>query len=160
MKCLELKDKEALKALEKEWHAYVTRGIEADSVRGCEEAGLLALRRSPARPFRARKMLTKAIEGGTKNPNTYLMMAGLLITGEGDEHEKPDLRRARETLQKAIELDPLVAESYAMLGDVCRLDGKADEGKKLRGLAHELDPDNPRYDPDRAATIVPVPPKK
>jgi tetratricopeptide (TPR) repeat protein len=161
MKSLELKDKEALKALEKEWHAYVTRGLETQSVRGFEEAGLQALHRSPARPIRARMLLQKAIDAGTKNAFTYHQMGVLFMEGEGDPNDKPDLKKATELLNKSIELDPLVAETYYDLGRVRRLEGKADEGKKLQGLAHELDPDEPRFDPDRPDTFIPLgPPHK
>jgi tetratricopeptide (TPR) repeat protein len=159
MKCLELKDKDALKALEKEWHGYVTRGIENQSVRGFEEAGLRALHTPPSRPLRARMLLQKALDGGTKNPHTWLTMGELCLTGEGDPNDKPDTRRATEMLNKAIELDPLVAEAYYVLGSVQERDGKKDEAKRLRGLAHELDPDNPRYDPDHQ-TFVGVGPNK
>jgi tetratricopeptide (TPR) repeat protein len=148
MKSLELKDKEALKALEKEWHEYVTRGIEAKTVRGFEEAGLRALYTPPSRPIRARTLFEKALESGSKNAHTYVVLGRMCRDGEGDPNDKPDMKRATELLNKAIELDPLVADAYAELGHVCQLQGKADEGKKLLGLAHELDPDDPRFDPD------------
>ena len=161
MKCLELKDKEALKALEKEWHEYVTRGIEAKSARGYEEAGLRALHTPPSRPMKARMLLQKAIDAGTTNAHTYLVMGELYRDGEGDSNDKPDLKRATEMINKSIELDPLVAEAYWDLGGVRDLDGKKDEGKRLKGLAHELDPDDLRFDPDRLQVLAPGgPPKK
>jgi len=142
MKCLELKDKAALAALEKEWHAYVKDELKCDSLRGIEMAGLqVAAGSFPARPIRATKLLKAAVEKGSKNPQVYVRLANLVDSGEGSD--KPDAKAAVDLLKKAIELDPLAADTYADLGRVYQHEGRKEEGKKLMKLALELDPDNP-----------------
>jgi tetratricopeptide (TPR) repeat protein len=145
MKCLELKDKAALAALEKEWHAYVKNDLKSDSLRGVEMAGLQVASGSfPARPLRATKLLKAAVEKGSKNPQVYAKLAELVGTGEGGGNA--DEKSAIDLLKKAIELDPLAADTYAELGRLYQASGKKDEGKKLLQLARELDPDNPWLD--------------
>jgi tetratricopeptide (TPR) repeat protein len=141
MKCLELKDKAALAALEKEWHAYVKDELKADSLRGVEMAGLQVASSYPARPLRATKLLKTAVEKGSRNPRIYTQLAELVASGEGGD--KSDFKGAVDLLKKAIELDPLAAETYADLGRLYQHEGKKDEGKNLLKLALELDPDNP-----------------
>jgi tetratricopeptide (TPR) repeat protein len=145
MKSLELKDKAALKALEKEWYDYITKELKADSTRGYEQAGLQVLGTYPPRPIRARMLLEKAVAGGSKNSHVVASLAEMVMSGSGSD-EKPDADRAIDLMKKAIELDPLVADNYATLGDMLTAKGKKDEGKKLLELARELDPDDPYLD--------------
>jgi len=142
MKCLELKDKAALAALEKEWHAYVKNDLKTDSLRGVEMAGLqVAMGSFPARPLRATKLLKAAVEKGSRNPQIYARLADLVESGEGGD--KADPKAAIDLLKKSIDLDPLAADTYADLGRLYQREGKKEEGKKLLLLARELDPDNP-----------------
>jgi len=143
MKSLDLKDKAALKPLEKEWHDYVTKELKADSVRGLEQAGLQVLGTYPPRPLRARMLLEKAVAGGSKSSHVVASLAEMVASGSGDPDDKSDLDRGIDLMKKAIELDPLVADNYATLGDLLAAKGKKDESKKLLELARELDPDDP-----------------
>lgn len=148
MKCLELKDKEALKGLEKEWHSYVKNDLKADSMRGYEKAGLKVLATYPPRPIRARMLLEKAITLGSKSSRVHAALAHMVASGEGGQgdNDKPDVPRAIDLYKKAIDLDPLVAENYADLGRLYEEHGKKEDGKKLLELARELDPDDPWLD--------------
>lgn len=146
LKSMELKDKEALKGLEKEWHAYVTKELKADSTRGYEQAGLQVLGTYPPRPLRARMLLEKAVESGSTNAHVHASLARMVASGEGDANEKPDRNRGIDLMRKSIALDPLVADSYAQLGEMLTSSGKKDEGQKMLELARELDPDDPFLD--------------
>jgi hypothetical protein len=138
MKCLDVKDKAALGALEKEWHAYVKDKLKLVTPRGFEEAGARCASTYPPRPIKAKRLLQTAVDGGSKRASTYDKLAELI---EHDEKESFD--KAVGLWKKAIELDPLTAEYYAHLGRAYYDKGKKDDGKKLMQLALELDPDDP-----------------
>ena len=140
MKTMELKDKAALAALEKEWHAYVKNDLKSDSVRGLEMAGMHVASSYPPRPLRAKMLLEGAVEKGSQNPRVYSKLADLIEFGDD---AKGGAKRAIDLLKKSIELDPLAADTYADLGRLYQREGKKDEGKKLMLLARELDPDDP-----------------
>jgi tetratricopeptide (TPR) repeat protein len=143
MKSLDLKDKDALKALEKEWHAYVKDDLKSDSVRGYEEAGMQCIGTYPARPINAKILFEKAVEKGSTNARVYSKLAELVYGGVDG---KPDPKRGVDLMKKSIELDPLVADSYADLARMYRTSGKAEEAKHLLELARELDPDDPWFE--------------
>jgi tetratricopeptide (TPR) repeat protein len=91
-------------------------------------------------------LLEKAVEAGSKNAHVYASLARMVETGEGETNEKSDRDRAIDLMKKSIELDPLVADSYARLGEMLQSKGKKEEGEKLLQLAHELDPDDPFFE--------------
>jgi tetratricopeptide (TPR) repeat protein len=140
MKCLDLKNKEALLALEREWHGYVQQGLKAATARGLEKAGLNVAASYPPRPIKAKNLLEKAIDAGSTNPLAYDKLASL-YAGEDEGFEK-----AIPLWRKAIELDPLTARFYSNLGHALTKKGQKDEGKRLIELAKELDPDDPWLD--------------
>ena len=142
MKCLDLKNKDALKALESEWHAYVKTELKAVTARGMEKAGLKVASSWPQRPIKAKNLLQKAVDAGSKTPEAYDKLAGLYAS------EDQDLEKAIPLWRKAIELDPLAAEYYSNLGHALIKKGQKDEGTKLVALAKELDPDDPYLDLD------------
>ena len=67
----------------------------------------------------------------------------MVASGAGDPNDKSDPDRGIDLMKKAIDLDPLIAENYATLGDMLAAKGKKEESKKLLELARELDPDDP-----------------
>ncbi len=142
MKCLDLKNKEALQALEKEWHGYVRGKMQAVTPRGLEKAGMKVASSWPARPIKAKNLLQKAIDSGSTTAAAYDKLAGLYAS------EDQDFEKAIPLWRKAVELDPLAAVYYANLGHALTKKGQKDEGKKLIGLAKELDPDDPWLDLD------------
>jgi tetratricopeptide (TPR) repeat protein len=139
MKCLDLKNKDALKALEEEWHAYITRELKAVTARGLEKAGLKVAASWPARPIKAKNLLQKAIDAGSKNAEAYHKLARLYA-------EDGEVDKAIALWRKAIELDPLTAMYYSNLGHALIKKKQEEEGKRLVKLAKELDPDDPWLD--------------
>ena len=126
-----LADADAFDKLEKEWYASIDK-LEATNVRGYDEAGKTAA--YSGMRLRAIRLLKTAVEMGSKNSNTYMLLSGCLrVKPEG-------LGEALEAMKKACDIDPLNAECWAERGFVLQLMGQKDEGKKLVALAYELDP--------------------
>jgi tetratricopeptide (TPR) repeat protein len=122
-----------LKALEKEWHDYV-RGLKATGPRGKMRAGQFALWSNM--PIKAQRLLTESIEAGSKNPLTWYYL------GQA-QYRKDKHSEAEESFKKVIEMDPLNGMAYIHLARCKKQqDADADEVKRLRRLAREVDPDN------------------
>jgi tetratricopeptide (TPR) repeat protein len=118
--------------LEKEWHDYV-RKLEPASVRGYEAAGKRAFQDGRVK-FRAPRLLKKAIEMGSKDPETLTAYASCLrMKGEHEE--------ALKVVDQAIALDPLDAELWADRSYLLRAKGDKEEADKTFALAKEMDPD-------------------
>jgi tetratricopeptide (TPR) repeat protein len=133
MEALGLKDKEALGALQKEWHAYV-KELPLVSARGYEEAAYKAASMYPPRPIKAKRLFEEALALGAKNPMTYHRFAELL-------HREGEHDRALGLWKQAIEMDPLIGEFYWGMARAARAKGKKDEAKRLSKLAREIDPE-------------------
>lgn len=144
-KSLDLKSGDAVKALEDEWHGYVREQLQAVTARGLEKAGLKVAASYPARPIKAKNLLQKAIDAGSTSAEAHDELAGLYAAEDGDYDKAIPLWR------KAIELEPLTARYYSNLGSALAKKGKQDEGKRLKALAKELDPDDPWLDLDLRA---------
>jgi tetratricopeptide (TPR) repeat protein len=142
MKSLDLKNKEALAALETEWHHYVKENLQAVTTRGLEKAGLKVVASYPPRPIKAKNLLQKALDAGSQDPDVHDKLAGLLAS------EDQDFAKAIPLWRKAIELEPLTARYYSNLAHALEKKGQKDEGKRLLALAKELDPDDPWLDLD------------
>ncbi len=130
---LGLKDFDAIRKMEADWHDYVKSKLQLVTCSGYEQAGLEAKR--DGRVIRATRLLTTAIEKGSRNPLVHQTLACLLVDdGETD--------RARAVWQRALELDPLDERAYFRMSQ--RLRGKDEtEAKRLRALALELGADDP-----------------
>ena len=126
---LDLKDDEAFKKLEAEWHAYVKDKLTLVTPRGKEEAARSAM--NSGRPIKAKRLFKEAIEAGTNNPTTFHHYAGLLMR----EGKKDD---AIAMWKRAIAADPLTGEYYWGMARVIQDEA---EQKRLKKLAKELDPD-------------------
>ena len=133
LKYLGLKD---LTGIEQEWHEYVKGKLKLESVVGYEEAAFAAA--NTGRDIRADRFFKLAIEKGSKNPAIYHRY-GDLRSRKGSKDEAIALYR------KGLEFDPLDAGLYATLGRAIRAkEGEENdkEGRRLIGLAAELDPDS------------------
>lgn len=126
---LDIKDGEALKKLEEEWHAYVKEKLTLVTPRGKEEAAKSAM--NTGRSIKAKRLFKEAIEGGSTNPMTFHRYAGLLAR----DNKKDE---ALAMWKKAIAMDPLTGEYY---WDMAWHVKDEAEQKRLRKLAKELDPD-------------------
>jgi tetratricopeptide (TPR) repeat protein len=133
MEALGLKDKEALGALQEEWHAYV-KELPLVSARGYEEAAYKAASMYPPRPIKAKRLFEEALALGAKNPMTYHRFAELL-------HREGEHDRALGLWKQAVEIDPLIGEFYWGMARATRAKGKKDEAKRLSKLAREIDPE-------------------
>lgn len=130
-----IKDANALRQLESEWHQYVDTKVKVESADGKAKAGIDAARRN--RPLRALRLLGEAIEGGTKLTNAYLYRARLLYARGKTED-------AVALMRKVIEIDPLDGEFYAVLGYMLSSKKETeDEGEELKKLSRELGYDTP-----------------
>ncbi len=142
MKQLDLKGKEGLKKLEDEWYAYITTELKAVTARGFEKAGLKVARSYPPRPIKAKNLLRKSLDAGSKSADVRDKLAGILASEDGAFPEAIALWR------EAIEIEPLTARYYSNLAHALEKSGKKEEGKRLLALAKELDPDDPWLDLD------------
>jgi tetratricopeptide (TPR) repeat protein len=137
MEELGLKDREALKKLEQEWHVYIKTNLKNVSVTGLEKAGFAAVQEG--RRIRGLRLLKEAVEKGSRNPLVYHRLAELNL-GNG-KHEE-----ALAAWREALQIDPLNGQFYSALGHalVRGADGKQDpEAQRLIALAKELGYDEP-----------------
>lgn len=142
MRCLDVKGKEGLAKLEEEWHGYVRGELKAVTARGFEKAGLKVVASYPPRPIKAKNLLRKALEAGSRNADVRDKLAGLLASEDGAFEEAIKLWR------EAIEIEPLTARYYSNLAHAIEKSGSKEEGKRLLALAKEIDPDDPWLDLD------------
>jgi hypothetical protein len=77
---LGLKDFDAIRKMEADWHDYVKSKLQLVTCSGYEQAGLEAKR--DGRVIRATRLLTAAIEKGSRNPLVHQTVACLLSTTE------------------------------------------------------------------------------
>ena len=120
--------------LEAEWYAYIQEELQFDNVRGKEVAGMRDL--NSGRPLRGSRLLSEAIEEGSKNPLVFVELA--------EHYEKKDrLEDSVELLRQAVELDPLEAKYTFRLGRALKESGETDEGEKLMALAKEIGTNDP-----------------
>ncbi|MCZ6596562.1 MAG: hypothetical protein O7B99_02880, partial [Planctomycetota bacterium] len=131
-KYLGLKSDEDVTELEQEWHDYVKTQLELVSPRGKEKAAVSAM--NSGRNIRARRLFQEAIEAGTRNAVTFHKYAEFL-------QRKGEKGAAVENWRKAIELDPLTGEFYYALGRALEGRDEEEEGKRLKALGLELDPE-------------------
>lgn len=124
-----------LTALEAEWTAYLDTKLKLESVTGFEEAAFAAA--ASNRPLRAKRFFKLAVEKGSTNPTVYLRYGNILAG--------TDNAAAAETYRKGLELDPTNPALWAALGRLTKgLEGDENKaaGKRMIGLARELDPDS------------------
>ena len=130
---LGLKDANAVRKLDAEWHDYVQSKLKLVSRSGYEKAGLEAKRED--RKLRATRLLSTAIQKGSKNPLVFRALADL-------QAEDGKTSEAIDTYKLALAADPLDAEVYARLAFQVRPKDEK-EAARLRGLALELGADDP-----------------
>jgi hypothetical protein len=132
-----LKDANALRKMDAEWHNYIESKLQLVSYRGYERAGLEAKREK--RNIRATRLLKTAIEKGSKNPLVFLALGAIY----GDD--KKD-REALDAWKKALEIDPFAEKVYAKMAVQLKGSDKK-ESNRLRALAVELGADDPWAEP-------------
>jgi tetratricopeptide (TPR) repeat protein len=135
---LGLKDATAVRALEKEWYAYVQQ-LQPATLEGLEKAGMSAA--GNGRPIRAKRMLKDAIAKGSRNPLVHARYAELLGADAGQR------LAAIEAWKKALEIDPLNGKFYASLGHTMLYGKKEDpsnaEANRMIALGKDLGYDDP-----------------
>ncbi len=139
MKYMDLRDDEALKAMEKEWHTYVKEKLTLVTPRGKQAAATSAM--NSGRPIKAMRLFKEAIDAGATNPMVFHRYATLQVR-QGKHAE------ANELWRKAIAIDPLVGEFHWGLGRSLRTKGDKAEGERMMRLAKELDPEGSYSDLD------------
>ncbi|MFQ5748519.1 MAG: hypothetical protein ACE5H3_03560 [Planctomycetota bacterium] len=133
-KYLGLRRDKDVRKMEAQWHDYVKNKLGVATVRGLEEAGLNALRTSPPRPIRAKRILQEAIDKGSENPQVYYRMGRLL-------QDDKKFEVAIGNFRKAVTFAPLNPRYYLALGDELLEDGDEQEGARMVRLAQEIDPE-------------------
>jgi len=133
-KYLGLRSDKDVQKMEAQWHDYVKNKLGVATVRGLEEAGLNALRTSPPRPIRAKRILQEAIDKGSENAQVYYRMGRLL---EDDKKYEETIGNFR----KAVTFAPLNPRYYLALGDALLEHGDEQEGARMVRLAREIDPE-------------------
>lgn len=132
-KTLGIKD---LEAFEQDWYGFI-RQLEVKSHRGYHRAAMYCVQWD--RPIRAEVYFKKAIELGSKDPDTYEEYGQLLVRqGKAED--------AIGVLEKGIALDPLNPYLYLQLGTAWRVRGGTEneaKGKQYQRLAIEIDPNDP-----------------
>jgi tetratricopeptide (TPR) repeat protein len=86
----------------------------------------------------AQRAYEKVIEVSPDRPEGFLALARFLWENDGD------LNRARELLQRAVDLAPIAA-NYAFLGRVCHKTGDREAALAAARKALQLAPRNPEY---------------
>ena len=88
-------------------------------------------------PIKAQRLFKVAIDMGSMNPMTWIGLGRA-------QHRKDKNAEAIASFDKAISMDPLAAMFYIYKARVLEEGGEAgkEEGKKLRKLAFEIEPDN------------------
>lgn len=135
---LGLRTEDDVRALEKDWHAYVGE-LRHESTSGLEKAAVAALREG--RKLRAKRLFEEALGAGSTSPFLRHRYAELL-------HMEGDRPGAIERWREAIALDPLTGEYYLGLAAALR-PSDPDESKRLLALAKEIDPEadaSPRWE--------------
>jgi hypothetical protein len=127
-----LKDADAVRELERQWHAYVRDELKVTSARGLEQAAMTASRTYPPRPIRAKRLFKEALDKGSENPVAFHRY-GQLLAADGEK------AAARELFEKALARDPLEASFYDSLASVLPASESA-ESERLRKLAQEIEP--------------------
>lgn len=136
-KYMGLEKPEQVQALQGEWYAYIKSNLKLVSARGFEEAARSASSMYPPRPIKAKRLFQTAIDMGSKNPVTFKGYGDLLMREGGD------VDAAITMFKRAIALDPLNGAYYGSLGRALVQKGQKDEGKRLKKLGAEIDPDDP-----------------
>jgi len=131
---LGLKNADAVRNLEVEWHDYVADLIAKNtSVSGKEKAGYKAVQLDLR--FRAKRFFQEALDAGSKSPRVVVEYATILGSeGKSDQ--------ALALYDKAIALDPLNGAFYARKGRMQKALGRKEDGDRLIKLAKELGGDD------------------
>ncbi len=128
---LGLKSAEDVRELEADFHRYIQEDLTVQSVAGIEKAAMAAYTQN--RNLRALRLFQEAVDAGSTNARTYFYYGKQLMQeGKGDE--------AIAMWKRSIELDPLVGETWHLLGEATHRKDQ-DEGDRLLALAREIDPD-------------------
>ena len=133
---LGLKDADALRKLETEWHDYVHSKLKLVTIAGVEKAALVAA--GTGRILRATRLCKEAIDKGSRNPLVHHAYARLLLVkGKRDD--------AIDAEKNAIAIDPLEGRFWSRLGYLMSTKGGAHkaEAERLRALGKELGYDDP-----------------
>lgn len=137
MKYMKIKGDDGLRKLQDEWYDHIKEKLQVTTARGLADAGRRAERLG--RNQRAKRLYEEAIEAGADKSLTFHRYASIL--DQLGEHEK-----ARENWEKAIRLDPLIADYYVQLGESHLLHSGAEDsfevGEEYLLLALDIEPDN------------------
>ena len=127
---LGLKDADAVRKLDAEWHNYIDENLKLVSAAGKARAGFRAKR--DGRKIKATRLLKEAIGMGNENPLVFHELAEIYaVDGQ--------LKEARETWKRALEIDPLNGLFYSRWAFYER-DKK--EAERMQALAFELGTDD------------------
>jgi hypothetical protein len=129
---LGLKDADAVRRLDAEWHDYIDEKLKLVTATGKERAGFKA--KQDNRKIKATRLLNEAIAMGSANPLVFHTLAEM-------KAEDGQLKDAGALWKKALELDPLNGLFYSRWAFYsARLDKK--EADRMQALAYELGTDD------------------
>jgi tetratricopeptide (TPR) repeat protein len=129
---LGLKDADAVRKLDAEWHDYIDRELKLVTATGMERAGFRAKR--DKRKLRATRLLKEAIAMGSRNPLAFHELAEI-------QAADGNLNEAGETWKRALALDPLNGLFYSRWAFYLARRDKA-EAERMQALAYELGTDD------------------
>jgi hypothetical protein len=128
--CLGLKSPKDVLELQEEWYSYIRNDLKLESGAGLEKAAISAGREGKS--IQAKRLFGEAEAAGGMTANGCHQYAKML--------RSKDKAKARLLWEKAISLDPLVGTYYFELGRLTESSDK-EEGKRLKNLGRELDPE-------------------
>jgi len=129
---LGLKDADAVRKLDAEWHDYIEEKLKLVTASGKERAGFKA--NQDGRKIKATRLLKEAIAMGSRNPLAFHTLAEM-------KAEDGQLKDAAELWKQALAIDPLNGLFYSRWAFYsARLDKK--EAERMQALALELGADD------------------
>ncbi|MDP6850763.1 MAG: hypothetical protein QGH51_03410 [Planctomycetota bacterium] len=144
MRFMKIKDMDALREMEKEWHQYIQDELEVTSSVGLEKAAENALRHG--RKIRARRLYQETIDTGEASARAHHRFA-LFVLDTGTDKKNRNIEDVEEEKlkllglwRKAVELDPMTGQYHAALGYFLKATGELEEGGRLIRLADDIGP--------------------
>jgi tetratricopeptide (TPR) repeat protein len=129
---LGLKDADAVRKLDAEWHDYIDGKLKLVTASGKERAGFRA--KQDGRKIKAGRLLKEALAMGSRNPLAYHSLAEMAA-------EDGRLNEAADMWKQALALDPLNGLFYSRWSFYEANRNKA-EAERMQALAFELGTDD------------------
>ena len=133
--CMKLNEDSDLEDLTKRFHTYIEEELVIEGAAGLEKAGMGAVQ--AGKRIRARRLFSEANAAGGLSAVGCYQYAKIVRSS--------DKNLARDLYRQATELAPLTGTYWYEYG---RLHTDEDEGKRLKALGMELDPEVGAYDID------------